>query len=120
MVIFAVVIGVIAGLAAGLARSAIDDSPVAVAGGSSSEPDQDDSFGAEWGLTGEHSTEWLLEGALGGFQNLHGGSSNDPESLRSLLEAQGIEVPEGASTHDLQNLLSGRGGSGGLFDHSGQ
>ena len=118
LVMLAVIVGVVAGLGAGLAKSAIDDSPVAVADGSSSEPDQNDFFGAEWALTGEHSTEWLLERALGGFQNLHSGSSNDPETLRSLLEAQGIEVPEGASTHDLLNLLSGREGAGGSFDHS--
>lgn len=117
MVIFAVILGVIIGLGAGLAKSAVDNSPVAVADGLPAEPDQSDFFQSEWALTGEHSTEWLLEGALGGFQNLHSGSSNDPETLRSLLEAQGIEVPEGASTHDLQNLLSGSGGS---FDHSGQ
>ena len=118
LVIFAMVIGVIAGLGAGLAKSAIDNSPVAVADGLSAEPDQDDFFGAGWGLTGEHSEQWLIEGALGGFQNLHSRSSNDPETLRSLLEARGIEVPEGASTHDLQNLLSGPGGSGRTFDHS--
>lgn len=116
MVILAVVIGVIAGLGAGLAKSAVDNSPVAVADGS----DQGDFSTAEWGLTGEHSTEWLLEGALGGFQNLHSGSSNDPDTLRSLLEDAGIEVPEGASTHDLRNLLAGSGGFGGSFDHSGQ
>ena len=119
MVIFAVIVGVIVGGAAGLAKSAVDNSPVALADDLSAESDQDNFFGAAWALTGEHSTEWLLEGALGGFQNLHRWSSNDPETLRSLLEAQGIEVPEGASTHDLQNLLSGRGGSGS-FDHSGR
>lgn len=123
MVVLAVVIGVIAGLGAGLARSAVDNSPVAVADGSSKDSDQGDFSAADWGLTGEHSTEWLLEGALGGFQNLHSGSSNDPDTLRSLLEAAGIEVPEGASTHDMRNLLSGSGGSGGFgggsFDHSG-
>lgn len=117
VVILAVIIGVVVGLGAGFARSAVDDSPAAAVGGSSSEPDQSDFFGAEWALNGEHSTEWLLEGVLGGFQNPHSGSSNDPETLRSLLEAQGIEVPEGASTHDLQSLLSGRGGFGGSFDH---
>lgn len=115
MLIFAVVVGVIVGVAAGLARSVIDDSPVAAADNSSAEPDQSDLFQSGWELAGEHDPQWLIEGALGGFQNLHGGSSNDPESLRSLLEAQGIEVPEGASTHDLQNLLSGPGGA---FDHS--
>ena len=120
MVIFAVILGVIIGLGAGPAKSAVDNSPVAVAESSPAESDQGDFFQSEWALTGEHSTEWLLEGALGGFQNLHSGSSNDPETLRSLLEARGIEVPEGASTHELRNLLSGPGGSGGLFDHSGQ
>lgn len=113
--ILAVVIGVVAGLGAGLAKSAVDNSPVAVADGSAPKPDQNDLFQAEWALTGEHSAEWLIEGALGGFQNLHSGSSNDPETLRSLLEAQGIEVPEGATTHELRNLLSGPGGA---FDHS--
>ncbi len=112
MLIFAVVVGVIVGLAAAFARSAVDNSPAAVAGNSSAESDQGNFFSSEFG---EHDPTWLIEGALGGFQNLHGGSSDDPEALRSLLEAQGIEVPEGASTHDLRNLLSGPREA---FDHS--
>ena len=118
LVIFAVIVGVVVGLAAGFAKSAVQNNQVAAADDSVVEPDQGDVFGSDWGLSGEHDQQWLIEGALGGFQNLHSGSSNDPETLRSLLEDQGIEVPEGASTHELRNLLSGSGGPGGFFDHS--
>lgn len=123
LVIFAVIIGVVVGLSAAIAKSVVDNSPVAVAAGDSESSDQINPWAAdhELGLlAGEHDQTWLLERALGGFQNQHAGSSNNPEELRSRLEALGIEVPEGASTHDLQNLLSGRDGAGGAFDHSGQ
>ncbi len=114
LVIFAMVIGVIVGLSAAFAKNSVDNSPIAVANASADTPDQAGFFTGEFD---EHDPTWLIEGALGGFQNLHNGSSNDPAALLALLEEQGIEVPEGAGTHELQNLLAGPGGS---FDHSRQ
>lgn len=118
MVIFAVVLGVIVGVGAGLAKSSIDNSPVAVADESTAEPERINPFGADHELgqiAGEHEQTWLIERALGGSQFSHSGSSSDPAFLRSRLEAQGIDVPEGATTDELRELLSG---SGGWFDHS--
>lgn len=123
LVIFALIIGIVAGVGAGIVKSAVDNSPVAVASGDSEPSDQINPWAADHELsqlTGEHDPTWLLELALGGFQGQHSGSSSNPEELRARIEALGIEVPEGASTHDLQNLLSGRSGAGGGFDHSGQ
>ena len=75
MVIFAVILGVIVGGGAGLAKSAIDNSPVAVADESSLESDQINPFGAdhELGQISHWQSGWRLNVWLPLMRSCRGG-----------------------------------------------
>ncbi len=103
MLIFAVVVGVIVGVTAAFARSEPPTiSSAAAANGSATDLDVGH-------ILDMHGEEALIESALGGFEALHGGFSTTPDFLRSQLESRGINVPEGATTEELQNILAESG-----------
>lgn len=103
MLVFAVVVGVIVGVAAAFTQGEQSKiSSAAAANGSTTDLDAGH-------ILDMHGEEALIESALGGFEALHGGFSTTPDFLRSQLESRGINVPEGATTEDLQNLLAESG-----------